>query len=151
MRAELWISLVSLAGVALGGGLSYLAQASTQRRSERRDERRQAEERAEVRRGERLELLREFIRLAQRAERAAEDADNSPEWTVRAQDTLDELWVCERMMHVLFPAPVHTLARAYLIALDDVLWRRPADISLWDHLRPSKVAFLDRARDEMVV
>lgn len=149
MQAEVWISLVSLAGVALGGGLSYLAQASVQRRSERRDERQQADKQAEARRSERLDLLREFVRLGQQAERAAEDNDSTSEWKTQALKTLDDLWVCERVIHILFPAPLHALARAYLVVLDDVLWRKPADLSVWEYLRPAKVAFLDRAREDM--
>src|SRR5262245_26699215 len=110
MQVQVWVSIVSLLGVALGGGLSYLVQSSAQRRSERRDNRRRADELAEARRAERLELLREFIRFAQHAERAAEEHDNTPEWKASALQALDDLWVCERMIHVLFPATLHDLA-----------------------------------------
>ena len=149
MQTQVWISVVSLVGVVLGGGLSYLAQSSAQRRADRSDQRRQANERAEVRRVERLELLRQFIRVAQQAERAAEDRDDTPAWKTSALDILDELWVCERMIHVLFVSPLHDLARAYVRALDHVIWQEPAEGSLWDYLREPKVAFLGAARDEL--
>jgi hypothetical protein len=144
-----WTSVLSLAGVLLGGGLSYLAQASTQRRADRSDRRRQAGERAEARRAEQLELLRQFIRVAQQVERAAEDRDSSPAWKAAALDAVDELWVCERMINVLFAEPVHDLARAYVTALDHVLWREPEDVSMWDYLRGPKTAFLSAAREQL--
>jgi hypothetical protein len=149
MQIQVWASILSLIGVVLGGGLSYLAQASVQRRTDRSDQRRQANERAEARRVERLELLRQFIRVAQQAERAAEDRDNTPAWKASALDVVDELWVCERMIHVLFVTPLHDLARAYVRALDHVLWQEPEGVSMWEYLQGSKVAFLAAAREEL--
>lgn len=149
MQIQVWVSLLSLIGVVLGGGLSYLAQASAQRRSDRSDQRRRADERAEARRVERLELLRQFIRVAQQAERAAEDRDGTPTWKVSALNIVDELWVCERMIQVLFATPLHDLARAYVLALDHVLWQEPQGVSMWDHLQGPKVAFLAAAREEL--
>ncbi|EOD67083.1 hypothetical protein [Amycolatopsis vancoresmycina] len=108
-----------------------------------------AAERADARREERLDLLRQFIRVAQQAERAAEDRDDTQAWKAAALDALDELWVGERMIHVLFAPALHSLARAYVKALDHVLWQEPGEGSLWDHLRGPKVAFLDAARDEL--
>jgi len=149
MQTPAWASLLSLIGVLLGGGLSYLVQTSVQRRADRGDQRRQAAERAEARRAEQLDLLRQFIRGAQQAERAAEDRDGTPAWKTRALDVLDELWVCERLIHVLFDSSLHELARAYVRALDHVLWQEPEDGSLWDHLKGPKVAFLTAARAEL--
>jgi len=149
MPIQVWVSILSLVGVALGGGLSYLVQASVQRRSDRVDQRRQDHERAETRRVERLELLREFIRVGQRAERASEDRDDTSAWKASARDVLDEVWVCERMIHVLFAAPLHALARAYVHALDHVLWQELEGVSMWDYLQKPKVAFLTAAREEL--
>jgi hypothetical protein len=149
MQIQVWVSILSLIGVVLGGGLSYLVQASVQRRSDRGDQRRRADERAEARRVERLELLRQFIRVAQQAERAAEDRDGTPAWKMSALDIVDELWVCERMIHVLFATPLHDLARAYVRALDHVLWQEPEGVSMWDYLQGPKVAFLAAAREEL--
>ena len=149
MQIEVWVSILSLVGVLLGGGLSYLVQATAQRRADRSDQRRLADERAEARRVEQLELLRQFIRVAQQVERAAEDRDGTPTWKVSALDRLDELWVCERMIHVLFATPLHELARAYVRALDHVLWQEPEDVSMWDYLHGPKTTFLAVAREAL--
>ncbi|SEP77296.1 hypothetical protein [Lentzea albida] len=149
MQTQLWVAILSLTGVLLGGGLSSLVQNSVARRVERNDVRRQTAERADARRAERLELLREFIKVAQQAERAAEDRDDTPAWKNSALDVVDELWVCERMIHVLFTSSLHELARAYVKALDHVVWHAPDEGTLWDHLRGPKVAFLDAAREEL--
>ena len=149
VQTQVWVAILSLTGVVLGGGLSFLVQTTVQRRVERNDQRKQAAERADARRAERLELLREFVRVAQRAERVAEDRDDTAAWKKAALDVLDELWVCERMIHVLFASSLHELARAYVKALDHVLWQEPAEGSLWDYLRGPKVAFLAAARDEL--
>jgi hypothetical protein len=149
MQTQLWPAILSLIGVVFGGGLSYFVQASVQRRTERSEQRRVAAERGEARRVEQLELLREFVRVAQRAERAAEDRDTTPSGKAAALDALDELWVCERMIHILFGSSLHDLARAYVKALDHVLWRESDDGSLWDYLKGPKVAFLAAARSEL--
>jgi hypothetical protein len=149
VQIQVWGAIVSLIGVVLGGVLSYLVQASVQRRSDRSDQRRRAHEQAESRRAEQLELLREFIRVAQRAERAAEDRDGTPVWKTSALDIVDELWVCERMIHILFASNLHDLARGYVRALDHVLWQQPDEVSLWDYLQGPKVAFLAAAREQL--
>ncbi|HET6703949.1 hypothetical protein [Amycolatopsis sp.] len=149
MQTQVWLAILSLTGVLLGGGLSYLVQTSVQRRNERSERRRLAAERAETRREEQLDLLRQFIRVAQQAERAAEDRKRTPSWKKAALDVVDELWVCERMIHVLFAPPLHGLARSYVTALDHVLWQEVDEGSLWDYLRGPKVAFLDAAREEL--
>ncbi|MET9227085.1 hypothetical protein [Lentzea sp. NPDC003310] len=147
--AQLWPAILSLVGVLFGGGLSFLVQTTVQRRTERNDQRKQATERSEARRVEQLELLREFIKAAQKAERTAEDRDDSETWKTAALDVLDELWVCERMIHVLFASKLHELARDYVKALDHVIWQQPAEGSLWDHLKAPKTAFLKEAREEL--
>lgn len=48
---------------------------------------------------------------------------------------LDELRVCERMIHVLFASSLHGLARAYVKALDHVIWQETEAGSLSDHLK----------------
>ncbi|MFD9700063.1 hypothetical protein [Lentzea sp. NPDC059081] len=149
MQTQVWVAILSLTGVVLGGGLSFLVQTTVQRRVERNDQRRQATERADARRVEQLDLLRQFIQVAQQAERAAEDRDDSAAWKSKALDVLDELWVCERMVHILFASSLHGLARAYVKALDHVLWQEPAEGTLWDHLKGPKVEFLDAARKEL--
>jgi membrane protein YqaA with SNARE-associated domain len=88
VQIQVWVAIVSLIGVVLGGVLSYLVQVSVQRRADRGDQRRRAHEQAESRRVEQLELLREFIRVAQRAERAAEDRDGTTAWARRWRSLL---------------------------------------------------------------
>jgi hypothetical protein len=54
MGIELYTSLTSLAGVLLGGGLSYAIQRATQRSTERSETSRVELARAEARRAERM-------------------------------------------------------------------------------------------------
>jgi hypothetical protein len=149
VETQIWVSVVSLAGVLLGGGISYLVQASTQRRADRRERDLRVDERSEARRAEQVELLRQFIRLAQQAESAAENRDDSPEWKTGALGIVDELWVSERLIHVFVTPLLHERARTYVKALDHVLWEEPTDGTLWDFLQRPKVAFLDAARAEL--
>jgi hypothetical protein len=149
MEAEVLVSVASLAGVGLGGGLSYLTQITAQRQAGRTEDRRLSGQTAEARRSERLDQLRQFIRAAQLDERTAEERRATPEWMTAAKDVVDELWICERMIHVLFPPNVHERARAYVVAINDVLWEEPRGESMWDHLKGPKVAFLDAARAEL--
>ena len=149
MQAQVWASIASLIGVGLGGGLSYLAQLTTQRQAIRTEDRRQAKELAEARRAEQLQLLREFVETAQQAERTAEDRSTTPEWFARAKDVMDTLWIHERMIHMLFGSDLHQRARAYVKALNDVLWEESADVSMGEHLRTPKIAFLNAAHTEL--
>jgi hypothetical protein len=150
MQAQVWGPVVSLIGVALGSSVSYLAQLTTQRQTHRSEDKRQARELAEIRRTEQLDLLRQFIQIAQRAERTAEDRHNSPAWHAAAKDVLDDLWINERMFHVLFGrTDLQARARAYVKALNDVIWHNPPDGSMYEYLRGPKIAFLDAAHAEL--
>ncbi|GAA4582427.1 hypothetical protein GCM10023194_17090 [Planotetraspora phitsanulokensis] len=151
MAADVLVSVASLAGVGLGGGLSYLAQITSLRHAGRTEQWRATAQTAEARRAERLEELRRFIQVTQQGERTAEErrATPTPEWLADARDVMDELWVRERMIHVLFGASLHERARAYVVAINDILWEEQADEPIWDHLQGPKVAFLDAARAEL--
>src|SRR4051812_43721239 len=116
MQTQVWVSLASMIGVVLGGGLSYLTQITTQRQTNRNEDKRQAKELAEARRAEQLDHVRQFIQTAQRAERLAEDRDSTPERKTAAKDVLDDLWTCERMIHILFAPTLHERARRYVMA-----------------------------------
>ncbi|MFF3518463.1 hypothetical protein ACWEQN_41325 [Streptomyces sp. NPDC004129] len=152
METQVWTSLL---GVALGGGLSYLAQITAGRQASRSEDKRQATEVAEARRAERLELLREFISLTQQGIRLAEeredapdwDAAATPEWLAAARGLIDQLWTCERMIQVLFPPDAYQRAQDYASAVDQVLWREYEhnDASLWDVLQGPQTAFLQAA------
>src|SRR3954462_8575197 len=100
MQAQVWVSVASMIGVVLGGGLSYLTQLTTQRQANRNEDLRQNKGLAGARRAEQLALLRQFIEISQRAERLAEDRDGSSEWKTAAKNVMDDLWACERVIHI---------------------------------------------------
>jgi len=151
MASEFWLSLTSLGGVVLGGGLSFLVQSTTQRSAERAAERRQLHEVAEARRAERLAQLQRFVEVAAEAERCAftrpdQWADDEP-WAVRTQEVMNRLWVAERMIRLTFPPAVHDAARVYFLDINRVVWEGlPAGQSVRDYLEDNRLAFLDAAR-----
>ncbi|MGC4757599.1 hypothetical protein [Micromonospora trifolii] len=63
MPSDLWVSMVSLGGVVLGGARSVGVQHQTQRSAERAEERRRGLALAEGRRAERLAQLERFIEV----------------------------------------------------------------------------------------
>lgn len=153
VSGQIWISLISLGGVVLGGALSYLVQHRTQRSAERAERERQLLSVAETRRAEKLALLERFIDVAAAAERSAlsrpteEWADTDP-WFVRAQDVMNRLWVAERLIRIQFPLPVHDAARAYFLDLNRTVWQGlPDGESVRDYMEDNRLAFLDAARE----
>jgi hypothetical protein len=151
MVSDMWLSVTSLGGVLLGGGLSFLVQSTTQRSAERAAERRQLHELSETRRAERLGHLQRFVEVAAEAERCAFTrpdgwTDDEP-WAVRAQDVMNRLWIAERMIRLIFPIAVHEAARSYFLDINRVVWEGlPAEESVRDHLEENRLAFLDAAR-----
>lgn len=154
MPGEIWVSLISLGGVVLGGLLSYAVQHRTQRSAERAEQRRQRIALAETRRAERFALLERFIEVAAAAERSAFSrpdgwADTDP-WNLAAQDVMTRLWVVERLIRIQFPLPVHDAARAYFLDLNRTVWEGlPDGGSVRDYLEDNRLAFLDAARAAM--
>lgn len=71
MAGEVWTSLTSLGGVALGGVLSFLVQHATQRSAECMGQQRQQTALSESRCADRLALLERFVEVAAEAERCA--------------------------------------------------------------------------------
>jgi hypothetical protein len=147
MAVEVWAAVTSLGGVALGGGLSFLAQHTTQRVEQRKLEL----ARSESRRAERLTLLERFIGVAAEAERCAftrpPQWQDGEDWPVQTQVVMDRFWVAERMIRLLFPIPVHDAARAYFLVLNGAVWQGVADgVSVRDLLEEPRLAFLDAAR-----
>jgi hypothetical protein len=154
MQSQEWIAL---AGVAVGGGLTYLTQFSTARLTSKHEDKRREDQRADHRRQERLDLLREFITIAQQGIRVAEqrefakdwDAAGTPEWVAAARDVVDRLFVTERMIQVLLPQDLYQRAWDYATAVDKVMWRERAEIEgggpMWDLLQEPQVAFLNAA------
>ena len=117
MSGQVWVSLISLGGVALGGVLSYLVQHRTQQSAERAA----------------------FSRPA--------DHDRTDPWFLTTSDAMNRLWVAERLIRVQFPLPVHEAARAYFLDLNRTVWEGlPEGESVRDHLEANRLAFLDAAR-----
>lgn len=148
MQPEILVSVTSLIGVGLGGALSYFAQLTTQRQTHRL----QSRELAERRRVERLEVLRLFIEATQRAERAAGDKEDSAAWRAGADEAMDQVWVHERMIFLLFGAGLYDPAHTYARALNQAQDRTITDTSRWDFIEPlrePKVAFLAAAHAEL--
>jgi hypothetical protein len=151
MTGEIWTALTSLGGVAIGGGLSYLVQRTTQRTAAQIEQRKQDLALAETRRAERLAMLERFVDVAAEAERCAfsrptrwQDGD---EWPTRTQDVMNRFWVVERMIRLLFPVPVHDAARAYFLLLNGAVWEgEPDGRSIRDLLEEPRLRFLDAAR-----
>ncbi len=155
MSGQIWVALISVSGVVLGGALSYLVQYSTQRSAEHGEQQRQEMTLAETRRAERLALLERFIDVAAEAERQAftrpasgwEDTDA---WYLRTRDIMNKLWVAERLIRVQFPLPVHDAARAYFLDINRTVWEGlPDGESARDYLEDNRLAFLDAARAVM--
>ena len=154
MSGQVWVSLISLGGVVLGGSLSYLVQHRTQLSAERAERRRQEISMSEARRAERLALLERFIEVGAEAERAAfsrpAEWDDDHPWFVKTQDAMNRLWVAERLIRVQFPLPVHDAARSYFLDLNRTVWEGlPDDESVRDYLEDNRLEFLDAARTVM--
>ncbi|QKV93907.1 hypothetical protein HUT19_20850 [Streptomyces sp. NA02950] len=150
MAGEVWASVLSLAGVALGGGLTAFAQHATQRSAERAEERRQVVAAAESRRAEQLEALKEFIARAQTAERAAysrpEEWGDDEDWTARAGEAMTALWTASGNVMLLCDEALHEPVRVYGHALNQAVWREIGDLEVNEHLEAGKSAFMAAAR-----
>ncbi|MDK0522458.1 hypothetical protein [Streptomyces sp. ML-6] len=156
MAGQVWVSLISLGGVALGGVLSYLVQHRTQQSAERTEQERQRIALSETRRAERLALLERFIEVSAEAERCAytrpsawEDTDD---WYLTARDVMSRFWVADRLLRVQFPASVHEVAHAHFLDLNRTVWHGLPDgdnESLRDLLEINRSAFLDATREVM--
>ena len=154
MAPELVIALISLGGVVLGGGLSWLAQRSTQRLAASTEQRRQWATREEARRAERLVHLERFVAVAAEAERVAfarpaEWVEGEP-WPSTAQEVMHRFWVAERMVQVLYPEQVHIAARTYFRRLNRAVWDGVPDLQkLYAELDQLRDAFLTTVRSEL--
>ncbi|MFH8447705.1 hypothetical protein ACH4CD_00585 [Streptomyces fungicidicus] len=154
MSGQVWVSLISLGGVVLGGSLSYLVQHRTQLSAERAEQQRQRISLSEARRAERLALLERFVEVAAEAERSAfgrpTEWDDTHDWFLTTRDVMNRLWVAERLIRIQFPLPVHDAARAYFLDLNRTVWEGlPDGDSVRDYLEDNRLAFLDAARAVM--
>ncbi|QKW50462.1 hypothetical protein [Streptomyces buecherae] len=154
VSGQVWVSLISLGGVALGGVLSYLVQHRTQRSVERAEERRQRIALSETRRAERLAVLERFIEVSAEAERCAytrpSEWEDTDDWYLTTRDVMYRLWVADRLVRVQFPAPVHHAAHAHFLDLNRTVWKGlPEGESVRDYLEGNRSDFLDTARAAM--
>ena len=162
MQSQEWIGL---AGVAVGGCLTYLTQFSTARLTSKNEDKRREDQRSEQRRQEQLDLLREFTGIAAQGARIAEHREFSnewdeagewvaadrAEWRAEARSMVDRLFVAERMIQIQMSEDLHQRAWDYAIAVDKVLWRSRAEIEaegeLWEVLQQPARAFFAAARE----
>lgn len=154
MSGQVWVSLISLGGVVLGGSLSYLVQHRTQLSAERAEQRRQQVALSETRRGERLALLERFIEVSAEAERCAytrpSEWDDTHAWYLTTREVMARFWVADRLVRIQFPLPVHEAAHAHFLDLNRAVWEGlPDGESVRDYLEDNRLAFLDAARAVM--
>ncbi|BAG22139.1 MULTISPECIES: hypothetical protein [Streptomyces] len=154
MAADLWTSALSLAGVALGGGLTALAQRATQRSAERVEERRQAVATTESRRAEQIGVLKEFVACAQAAERAAYSrpdpwGDDEGGWMTRTGPVMTALWTASGNVTLLCDEALREPVTTYGHALNAAVWRDIGGIEVNEHLEAAKTAFMDAARGSL--
>ncbi|MFF1460671.1 hypothetical protein [Streptomyces sp. NPDC058330] len=150
MALEVWTSVLSLTGVALGGGLTAFSQRATQRSAERAEERRLRAATSEARRTEQLQAIKEYIACTQEAERAAyrrPDAwGDDEDWMEQAGATMTRLWVTERHLVLLCDPILHAPVHAYGRALNQAIWREIGDTEVNEHVEEHKAAFMAAAR-----
>ncbi|MFS0695714.1 hypothetical protein AB6N36_23430 [Streptomyces nitrosporeus] len=153
MVSEMWTSVLSLTGVALGGGLTAFSQRATQRSAERAEERRLRAATSEARRSEQLQAVKEFLVCAQAAERAAynrpESWGDDDDWRARAGDAMTALWVAERHLVLLCDPVLHGPVHTYGRALNQAVWREIGDTEVNEHLEEHKAAFMTAARTSL--
>lgn len=154
MAGQVWVSLISLGGVALGGALSYLVQHRTQQSAERAEQQRQRFAWSETRRAERLALLERFIEVSAEAERCAftrpSEWEDTDDWYLTTRDVMYRLWVADRLLRIQFPLPVHDAAHTHFLDLNRTVWHGlPDGESVRDYLEGNRSAFLDTARAVM--
>ncbi|WP_406059817.1 hypothetical protein OG462_21450 [Streptomyces sp. NBC_01077] len=150
MASEVWTSVLSLTGVALGGGLTAISQRATLRSAERSEERRRRADTDEARRAEQLQAIKDFIACAQEAERAAysrpESWGGEDGWSGTAAAAMTTLWVAERHLVLLCDPGLHAPVHAYGRALNQAVWREIGDTEVNEHLEEHKAAFMAAAR-----
>ncbi|WP_405651905.1 hypothetical protein [Streptomyces sp. RK9] len=154
MAGQVWVSLISLGGVVLGGVLSYLVQHRTQQSADRAEQQRQRLSLSETRRAERLALLERFVEVSAEAERCAytrpAEWEDTDDWYLTTRDVMYRLWVADRLLRIQFPQPVHDTAHAHFLDLNRTVWHGlPDGGSVRDFLEGNRSAFLDAAREVM--
>ena len=151
MAGELWTPIASMAGVILGGGLTFITQRMTQRATERAEERKRQAALAEARRNEQIQALMEFIRFAHEAEGVAHARPVSwqlgDEWYRTARPAMDGLRIAEKSVELLCALSLRAPTAGYARALNQAVWHQEHDATpISGRLEPFKSAFLAAAR-----
>lgn len=75
---------------------------------------------------EELTLLERFVEVGAEAERAAfsrpHEWDDTTPWFPTTRDSMNRLWVAERLIRIQFPLAVHDAARKYFLDLNRTVW-----------------------------
>ncbi|MFE2059476.1 hypothetical protein [Streptomyces sp. NPDC059446] len=150
MAADVWTPVISMAGVAVGGALTYLTQRTTQRTADLAEQRRRAAALTEERRAEQIATLLEFIRCALEAEGVAHARPSQWEvgddWYVTARPAMDGLRIAEGGVELLCAPGMRTPTTAYARALNQAVWQERGEESLAERLEPFKAEYLATAR-----
>ncbi|MFJ8932796.1 hypothetical protein ACIRLA_40105 [Streptomyces sp. NPDC102364] len=153
MAGDLWTPLTSMAGVAVGGALTYLTQRTTQRTAQRAEEQRQAAARTEERRAEQIRTVLEFIRCALEAEGVAHARPPQwavgDDWYVTARPAMDGLRIAEKSIELLCAPGLHSPTASYALALNQAVWQERDEGILAERLEPFKAEFLAAARHSL--
>lgn len=153
MSTELYVSLTSLAGVLLGGTMSYAVQRSTQHLAERAEARRQNIALAEARYAERVAVIDRFLGYAQDAERVAYDRHqfgaDGDEWRRRADAGMDRLYLAEKMVRILCSDELHEAAHTFTNAISEAIYHERGNFDVSNHLMTDRANFLTAARREL--
>lgn len=160
MGPEVWLPvLTTLLGAGAAGGLSLLNQRQSQRGADRADLLRTSVALAEARRAERITHVLAFLEAVQTSERVAVDHHHhgidDEDWHERADMMIDRLWMLQKTLHLVCSTEVNDAAREVAFTMRRIIRKGPADRRppleqrVWEELSPSRMVFLDLARDEL--
>ncbi|MFD8815617.1 hypothetical protein ACFV23_30010 [Streptomyces sp. NPDC059627] len=154
MAADVWTPVMSMAGVAVGGALTYPTQRATQRTADRAEEQRRAAALTEERRAEQIRTLLEFIRCALEAEGVAHarppDGTSAMSGTrATARPAMNGLRIAEKGVELPCTPGMHAPTTAYARALNQAVWQERDEESLAERLEPFKAEFLAAGRRDL--
>jgi hypothetical protein len=149
MVSTVWVTVTSLLGVLIGGGLSLLSQRLTEQSAGRRH----TAEILEGRRAERLAKITAFIETAQEAERVAiglhTHGASGDAWLTRREYVLDQLWMRVRAVQLVCSEDVSEAAHALAVTLHTVVREGPGDSGVTASIRPARLNLIQVARSDL--
>jgi HAMP domain-containing protein len=147
------VGLISLAGVLLGGAISFGIQRLTLRSAERAETLRQNFALAEARYTERVAVIDRFLGCAQDAERVAFDRHqggvDGVDWRRRADTEMDRLYVAEKMVSILCSDELHDAAHIFIKLISEAIRYELGNFDVSSHLMTARADFLSAARQEL--